>query len=116
MGFPGGSDNKEFTCNAGDSGPMPGWGRSPGGGHATHSRILALKNPHGQRSMVGYSPWGHKELDTTEWLSTYVYIYIYIYTNHFDINLIYYKLTIYKFLKKKLKKVILYIHKVINQY
>ena len=23
---------------------------------------------HGQRSLVGYSPWGHKELDTTEWL------------------------------------------------
>ena len=25
---------------------------------------------HGQRSLVGYSPWGHKELDTTKWLST----------------------------------------------
>ena len=24
---------------------------------------------HGQRSLVGYSPWGHKELDTTEWLT-----------------------------------------------
>ena len=24
---------------------------------------------HGQRSMVGYSPWGHKELDMTEWLT-----------------------------------------------
>ena len=27
-----------------------------------------LENPHGQRSLVGYSPWGHKESDTTEWL------------------------------------------------
>ena len=26
---------------------------------------------HGQRSLVGYSPWGHKELDTTEQLSTF---------------------------------------------
>ena len=26
--------------------------------------------PHGQRSLVGYSPWGCKESDTTEWLST----------------------------------------------
>ena len=24
---------------------------------------------HGQKSLVGYSPWGHKELDTTEWLT-----------------------------------------------
>ena len=26
---------------------------------------------HGQRSMVGYSPWGHNESDTTEWLTTH---------------------------------------------
>ena len=32
---------------------------------ATHSSILAGKF-HGQRSLVGYSPWGLKELDTTE--------------------------------------------------
>ena len=31
---------------------------------ATHSSILAWEIP-GQRSLVGYSPWGHKELDTT---------------------------------------------------
>ena len=24
---------------------------------------------HGQRSLAGCSPWGHKELDTTEWLT-----------------------------------------------
>ena len=29
-----------------------------------------LENPHGQRSLVGYSPWGHKESDTTEQLSS----------------------------------------------
>ena len=32
---------------------------------ATHSTILAGK-PHGQRSLVGYSPWCHQDLDTTE--------------------------------------------------
>ena len=32
---------------------------------ATRSSILAWKS-HGQRSLAGYSPWGHKELDTTE--------------------------------------------------
>ena len=37
-------------------------------GMATHSSILAGAFQ-GQRSVVGYSPWGHKELDTTEWLA-----------------------------------------------
>ena len=32
---------------------------------ATNCSTLARKS-HGQRSLVGYSPWGHKELDTTE--------------------------------------------------
>ena len=32
----------------------------------------SLENPHGQRSLVGYSPWGCKESDMTEWLSTYI--------------------------------------------
>ena len=40
---------------------------------ATHSRTLATPvflpgESHGQRSLAGYSPWGHKELDTTEQL------------------------------------------------
>jgi len=33
MGFPGGSDGKESTCNAGDHGSIPGLGRSPGEGN-----------------------------------------------------------------------------------
>ena len=28
---------------------------------------------HGQRSLTGYSPWGHKESDTTEWLSLFTF-------------------------------------------
>ena len=36
----------------------------------TYNQYSCLENPHGQRSLAGYSPWGHKELDTTEWLST----------------------------------------------
>ena len=41
-------------------------------GMATHSSIQCscLENPHGQRSLVGYSPWDCKESDTTECLST----------------------------------------------
>ena len=33
---------------------------------ATHSSVLAWRESHGQRSLAGYSPWGHRELDTTE--------------------------------------------------
>ena len=33
LGFPGGSDDKEFACNAGDLGSISGLGRSPGGEH-----------------------------------------------------------------------------------
>ena len=70
MGFLGGSDSKESTCNVGDLGSIPGLGRSPGGGHGNPLPYSCLENPHGQRSLKGYSPWGHKELDTTEQLST----------------------------------------------
>ena len=38
-------------------------------GMTTHS-FFCLENPHGQRSLAGYSPWGYKESDTTERLST----------------------------------------------
>ena len=51
---------KNTPANAGDTGLIPGSGRSPGEGHATHSSILAWEKYHGQRSPVGYSPWGHQ--------------------------------------------------------
>ena len=70
MDFPGGSEGKESACNAGDPGLIPGSGRSPGGGHGNPFQYACLENPHGQRSLSDYSPWGHKELDTTEQLST----------------------------------------------
>ena len=70
MGFPGGSDSKEPTCNVGDLGLIPGLGRSPGGRHGSPLQYSYLENPYGQRILEGYSPWGHKESDTTEWLST----------------------------------------------
>ena len=68
-GFPGGSDGKESTCNVGDLGFIPGLGRSPGGGHGNPLQYSCLENPHRQRSLTGYSPWGHKELAMTERLS-----------------------------------------------
>ena len=45
MGFPGGSDGKESTCNAGDLGLIPGLGRSPGGGHGNPLQYACLENP-----------------------------------------------------------------------
>ena len=61
----GGSDAKESACNVGDLGSIPELGRSPGGGHGNPLLYSYLENPHGQRSLTGYSPWGHKDSDTT---------------------------------------------------
>ena len=71
-GFPGGSDGTESSHNAGDLGSILGLGSSPGGGHGNPLQYSCLENPHGQRCLVGYSPWGHKELDMTETLSTHM--------------------------------------------
>ena len=70
MSFPGGSDGKESAGNEEDLGSIPGLGRSPRGGHGNPFQYSCLDNPHGQRSLVGYSPWGHKESDTAEQVST----------------------------------------------
>ena len=70
MGFSGGSVGKESACSVGDLDSIPGLGRPPGGGHVGRLQYSSLENPHGQRNLAGYSPWGHKELDTAERLST----------------------------------------------
>ena len=70
MGIPGGLDGKGSACSVGDLGSIPGLGRSPGEGHGNPLQYSCLENPHGQRSLAGYSPWDHKELDMTEQLST----------------------------------------------
>ena len=62
---PGGSEVKESASNAGDLGSIPGSGRHPGEGNGNPPVFLPGEF-HGQRSLVGYSPWGHRELDTTE--------------------------------------------------
>ena len=58
MGFPGSSDGKESTCNAGDLDSIPGLGRSPVGGYGKPLQHSCLDYSHGQRSLGGYSPWG----------------------------------------------------------
>ena len=69
MCFPGGLVSKESACNVGDLGSVLGLGRSPGEGNGNPLQYSCLENPHGQRNLVGYSPWGLKELDTAERLS-----------------------------------------------
>ena len=69
-GFPASSVGKEPTCHVGDLGLITRLGRSPGGGHGNPLQYSCLENPHGQRSLEGYSSWGHKESDMTEQLST----------------------------------------------
>ena len=75
MGFPGGSDGRESVCNAGDLGSIPGLGNPTWVGKIPWKRewqptpVFLTIEFHGQRSLVGYSPWSRKELDTTEQLT-----------------------------------------------
>ena len=43
--IPGGSDGKEFACNVGDMGSIPGLGRSPGEGNGNPLQYYCLENP-----------------------------------------------------------------------
>ena len=68
---PSGSDGKESACNAGGLGSIPGLGGSPGEGNGHPLQYSCLGNPIDRRAWwVTYSTWGHKELDTTERLTT----------------------------------------------
>ena len=64
--FPGGSDGKASAYNAGDPGSIPGLGRFSGEGNGQPTPVLLPGKSHGQRSVVGYSPRGRKESDTTK--------------------------------------------------
>ena len=66
MDFPGGSDAKASVYNVGDLGSIPGSGRSAGQGNGNLLQYYCLEKSHGQRSLVGCSPWGRKESDMTE--------------------------------------------------
>ena len=58
QGLPGSSAGKESACSAGNTGLILGLKRSLGGGHGNPLEYSCLQNPHGQRSLRGYSPWG----------------------------------------------------------
>ena len=62
--FPSGSDRKEYDCNAGDSGSIPGLGRSPGGGHGNPLQYSCLGNPM-DREAWWLQSMGSQKLDRT---------------------------------------------------
>ena len=72
-GFPGSSDGKESACNAGDLGLIPGWGRSPGGGHGNPLQYFCLENP------MDRGAWQTTVQTVTEtrlkWLSAHTHVY-----------------------------------------
>ena len=73
--FPGGSDSKASTYNVGDLGSTPGSGRYPGEVNGNSLQYSCLKNPMDGGTWLGYSPWGHKESDTTERLYSLIQLH-----------------------------------------
>ena len=66
--FPGDSDGKASAHNVGDPGWIPGSGRIPWRRKWQPTPVLLPRKFHEWRSLVGNSPWGRKESDTTEQL------------------------------------------------
>jgi len=63
---------KILPANAGERGSIPVLGRSPGEEKWQPTPVFLPGESRGQRSLAGYSPWGCKELNTTERLNTYM--------------------------------------------
>ena len=70
MELPRWLSGKESACQAGDTDSIPGSGISPGEANDSPFQYSCWRIPVGQRSLAGYSPWGCKELDTTERLNS----------------------------------------------
>ena len=68
-GLPDGSAVKNPPANAGDSGLIHSLRRSPGEGNGNPLQYFLPAKYYGQRNLTGYSPWGCKESDTTQWLN-----------------------------------------------
>ena len=66
VGLPPGSEVKASAWNTGDLGLIPGSGKIPWRRKWQPTLVLLPGESHGGRSLVGYSPWGRKESDTTE--------------------------------------------------
>ena len=69
LGFPGGSDGKRIHLQCRRPQFNPSVGKIPWRREWQPTPVFLLGEYPGQRSLIGYSPWGCKELDTTERLS-----------------------------------------------
>ena len=72
LGFPGGSVVKNLPANPGDTGLIPGLGRSPGGENGNPLQYSCLENS------MGRGPWC-----VCVCVCVYIYIYMYIWLIHF---------------------------------
>ena len=88
-GLPSGSVVKNPPANKGDMGSNPGLGKFLG---ESSLAIFLPGESHGQRSLAGHSPWGHKESDTT------LYIILYIHHIFFTYSFINGKLRLFPYL------------------
>ena len=70
---------KNPPANAGDANSIPGPGKSSGEGNGNPLQYLCLENPMDGGTWLGYSPWGHKELDPTERLHSLIHTYIFVF-------------------------------------
>ena len=62
VGFAGGSDSKESTCNVENLGLIPGLGRSPGESHGNPLWYSCLEDPHGQEEPGGLQSMGSQRV------------------------------------------------------
>ena len=94
LGFPGGSDHKDSTCNAGDLGSIPGLGRSPGGGHGNPLQYSCLENPMNRgawwatvygvtKSQIWLSDSAQHSIGETTYkhINTYIYVWKIVHRN-----------------------------------
>ena len=72
MGFPGGTVVKNLPANAGDAKDDLWVRKIPWSRKWQPTPVFLSVESHGERSLVGHSPSGHKELDTAEHTHTYI--------------------------------------------
>ena len=81
MRLPMWHSGKESSCQCRGCRFDPGSGRSPGEGNGYLLQYSSLENFYGQRSLVGYSPWGCKELEITEGACTHTNTHTHTHTH-----------------------------------
>ena len=77
-GLPRGLSFKEYACQCRRHEFNPWVGNIPWRRAWQPTPVFLPGKSHGQGSLAGYSPWGHRESDTTEQLNAYTHMYIFI--------------------------------------